>query len=363
MSTQQDFLVELGTEELPPTSLKALSKAFEVSVETQLKDVGLGFECIQAFASPRRLALLVKHMAVATALSDVTLWGPPAKIAYDDKGEPSKALLGFLKKNNMQLDAVSVAKDGKVDKIQCEIQTGGEPAVSLLPNIVERALADLPIPKRMRWGSSRNEFVRPAQWLVMLFGQDVVPCTILGMEASNFSRGHRFHADKSLKLNGATDYENVLLAEGKVIANFEHRQSKVEAQVIELGKTLGGRAVIDPELLEEVTALVEWPVALAGGFDERFLSVPPEALISSMKEHQKYFHIEDAQGQLKAHFITVSNIESEDPAQVISGNEKVIRPRLADAAFFFETDKKATLQTHREKLKSCISSTAWFCIR
>ena len=132
------------------------------------------------------------------------MWGPPAKIAYDDKGEPSKALLGFLKKNNMQLDAVSVAKDGKVDKIQCEIQTGGEPAVSLLPNIVERALADLPIPKRMRWGSSRNEFVRPAQWLVMLFGQDVVPCTILGMEASNFSRGHRFHADKSLKLNGAT---------------------------------------------------------------------------------------------------------------------------------------------------------------
>ena len=206
----------------------------------------------------------------------------------------------------------------------------------------------------MRWGASRTEFVRPVHWLVMLMDSEVVDCEILGLKSGNTTKGHRFHANHELTINTAADYQNLLLEEGKVVAEFGARRETIKTRVNEVAAAAGGTAVIDEDLLDEVAALNEWPVPLSGQFDKEFLEVPAEALISSMKEHQKYFHMVDAEGKLMPYFITVSNIESKDPTQVVEGNEKVIRPRLADAKFFFDTDKKTTLEARRENLKPIV---------
>lgn len=355
MSTHH-FLVELGTEELPPKSLLTLSTEFHNQLHASLKNLGVEFGKIAAFASPRRLALLVEGLPQTTPIKSLTVWGPPATVAFDANGKPTKAAEAFAAKNGLAVADLATASDGKVDKLKCESSTGGEPLITLLPGIVENALAQLPIAKRMRWGAKRDEFVRPVKWLVMLFDEQVIPCTILGVASGNQTRGHRFHCNRTLTVASPGSYKKLLLEEGRVVADFVERRDTVRKQVIAAGEKLGGAAVIDDDLLDEVTALVEWPVALAGRFEERFLAVPAEALISSMKEHQKYFHVVDKNGSLLPHFITVSNIESTDPAQVIAGNEKVIRPRLSDAAFFFETDKKQALTDHR---KSC----ATWCFR
>ena len=355
MSTHlHHFLVELGTEELPPKSLLTLSTEFQNHVQSSLKNLGVEFGNITPFATPRRLALLIENLPETTPFKSVTVWGPPANVAFGADGKPTKAAEAFAAKNGIAVADLTTASDGKVEKLKCESKTGGEPLVKLLPGLVDNALAQLPIAKRMRWGAKRDEFVRPVKWLVMLFDEQVIPCTILGVTAGNQTRGHRFHCNRALTITAATAYKNLLLEEGKVIADFVERRESVRNQVTATGEKLGGHAVIDNDLLDEVTALVEWPVALAGRFEERFLAVPAEALISSMKEHQKYFHAVDNNGALLPHFITLANIESTDPAQVIAGNEKVIRPRLSDAAFFFETDKKKTLDEHREKLKTVV---------
>ncbi len=346
------FLVELGTQELPPTSLKDLSDAFSKNICDALKAKEITFEKSQSFATPRRLALVVEGLKESTPLKEVTVWGPPAKIAFDAEGKPTKAALAFAKKNELAIEDLQKGNDGKQDKLMCQKSIGGEKTRTLLGDIVRQSLANLPIKKRMRWGASRVEFVRPVQWLTLMVDKEVIQEEILAVKASNKTFGHRFHANIPLEVESIDSYEKLLLEKGKVVADFEKRKALVADQVKKAAKKIGGHAVVDDALLEEVTALVEWPVALSGKFDASFLSVPSEALISSMNEHQKYFHVVNENDDLMPYFITVSNIDSKDPQQVIDGNERVIRPRLADAAFFFETDKKVSLAERREKLKT-----------
>ncbi len=346
------FLVEIGTEELPPTSLKELSDAFSGHITAALNKKGLAFDTAASYATPRRLALSLTGLAESTPEVENKVWGPPAKIAFDKDGNPTKAAEAFAKKNGIDVSALETANDGKQDKLFCLSKSGGEASRVLLGDIVRDALGNLPIKKRMRWGASRVEFVRPVQWLVLLLDDTVLEEDILGVSASNTTRGHRFHANRTFVIESSADYAELLEKEAKVIADYDRRKAMIKSQVESVAASINGTAVIEEDLLDEVTALVEWPVALAGKFDESFLSVPAEALVSSMTEHQKYFHLVDDKQQLLAKFITVSNIESHDPAQVVDGNERVIRPRLADAAFFFETDKKSSLESRRDKLKT-----------
>lgn len=349
-----DFLVELGTEELPPKALKNLMASFAETIEANLKAAELSFTAIKPFAAPRRLAVLVENLASETPSKELVVWGPPAAIAFDKEGQPTKAALAFAEKNGIAPSELKAESDGKAEKLVARISTEGKKTVELLEAVVVDALAKLPIAKRMKWGAKREEFVRPVHWLVMLFGSEVVNASVLGLTAGRASRGHRFHYNDTIELAKASDYASVLKNTGYVVADFAERSAIIKEQVEAEAKKVGGVAVIDPALLDEVTALVEWPVALTGKFEERFLAVPSEALIASMKEHQKYFHVVDANGKLKNNFITVANIQSKDAAQIINGNERVIRPRLSDAAFFFETDKKTTLASLRERLKTIV---------
>ncbi len=348
-----DFLVELGTEELPPKNLKNLMNAFVDSIQADLAALELSFSAVKAYAAPRRLAVLVEGLASETPAKQLVVWGPPAAIAFKD-GEPTKAALAFAEKNGIAAAELKAESDGKVEKLVARISQEGKKTVEQLEKVVSDALAKLPIAKRMKWGAKREEFVRPVHWLVMLYGSDVVPATILGLHAGRSSRGHRFHYNNTIELAQASDYASVLKNTGFVVTDFAERSAIIQQQVEAEANKVGGVAVIDPDLLDEVTALVEWPVALTGKFEERFLAVPAEALIASMKEHQKYFHVVDASGKLKNYFITVANIKSSDAAQIIAGNERVIRPRLSDAAFFFETDKKTSLEQFRERLKTIV---------
>ena len=349
-----DFLVEIGTEELPPTALLMLSNSFTAQVKAGIESEGLNFSAVQSFATPRRLAIVVSGLDKHTAEKERVVWGPPKKVAFDANGQPSKAAQAFAKKNAISIDQLQIENDGKADKlVHRSIQTG-KAATALLPMIVQNALDKLPIAKRMRWGASRIEFARPVQWIVMMLGNQVIDAEILGLKAANITRGHRFHCDTTLEIANPSVYEKLLAESGHIIAGFEQRRELIRNQVSAEGEKLGGMAVISDDLLDEVTGLVEWPVALTGSFEERFLEVPPEAVIASMKEHQKYFHVEDKDGQLMPHFITVANIVSLDPTQVIRGNERVIRPRLSDAAFFYERDKKTKLDARIKKLDSIV---------
>ncbi len=349
-----DFLVELGTEELPPTALKKLMLAFAKGIETRLKQNNLSFSVVEPFAAPRRMTVIVRALEESTPKKEVVAWGPPAKIAFDGDGNPTKAAAAFAKKNGINVDQLQTENDGKADKLVFRSQAGGEKTVDLLAAIVEASLAALPIAKRMRWGASRIEFVRPVQWLLMLFGDEIVDADILGVRASRVTRGHRFHFNQELVIENADDYLAKLPTVAFVQVDYLKRQEIIRAQVTAEAEKINAVAVIDQDLLDEVTGLVEWPVALTGRFEERFLDVPSEALIYSMKEHQKYFHVVDSSGKLMPNFITVSNIESREPEKVIDGNERVIRPRLSDAVFFFETDKKSSLSGFRQRLKSIV---------
>ncbi|MEW5249405.1 glycine--tRNA ligase subunit beta [Microbulbifer discodermiae] len=351
----QDFLVELGTEELPPKALRRLMEAFANGIEQGLDKQGLPYSSVCAYTAPRRLAVIVSDLAEETPSKTISVWGPPVRVAFKD-GVATKAAEAFARKNGIAIGDLRdcVANDGKQDKLFCRQTTGGEDTTTLLGGIVTAALDGLPIPKRMRWGARREEFVRPVHWLLMLFGNQVVDTEVLGLRSGNSTRGHRFHCNRELAVHSASDYLSLLKDDGYVIADFAQRRDMIRAQVTAEAERVNGVAVIEDDLLDEVTALVEWPVALTGRFEERFLKVPAEALVSSMKEHQKYFHVVDEDGILLPFFITVANIESRDPAQVIHGNERVIRPRLADAAFFFETDKKTSLEARREKLRHIV---------
>ncbi|MBB6520172.1 glycine--tRNA ligase subunit beta [Pseudoteredinibacter isoporae] len=351
---KKDFLVELGTEELPPKALKTLSNAFQQGIETGLKDLELSFDSVKAYAAPRRLAVQVNGLDEQTPVKEVAVWGPPAKIAFDGEGKPSKAAEAFANKNGIAVDDLKTENDGKQDKLIYRKKAGGELTSDKLEAIIQTSLAKLPIAKRMRWGARRDEFVRPVQWLMMLFGNELIEAEVYGVKANRETRGHRFHYNQTLIIDQASEYAEKLQSIAYVMADFEQRRELIKQQVLAEATKVNGEAMLDEELLDEVTALVEWPVALTGKFEESFLEVPSEALVYSMKEHQKYFPVQNTDGQLMPYFITISNIESKDPAQVISGNEKVIRPRLADAAFFFETDKKTSLSDMRERLKPIV---------
>ncbi|MBE02985.1 MAG: glycine--tRNA ligase subunit beta [Euryarchaeota archaeon] len=351
----QDFLVELGTEELPPKALKPLSDAFTQGIAQGLKDAGLDFGRVEAFAAPRRLAVRVRDLADAQPDKPVEKRGPAVKAAFDDAGNPTRALTGFANSLGVTPDQLDTLETDKGAWLVYRTVEQGKATVDLLPQLVEQALAALPIPKRMRWGAYRTEFVRPVHWVVLLYGNQVINTPIMGLTPGNKTRGHRFHCPEPLIVPTPNDYEVVLKQEGHVLADFAERREQIRAGVEALAeRETGGRAVIDEDLLDEVTALNEWPVPLMGRFEERFLAVPPEALISSMKEHQKYFHVVDRDGRMLPPFITVANIESKDPAQVIAGNEKVIRPRLSDAAFFYETDRKTRLEDRVDALKPIV---------
>jgi len=351
----QDFLVELGTEELPPKALKPLSDAFTQGIAKGLEDAGVAFGKVEAFAAPRRLAVRIRDLADAQPDKAVEKRGPAVKAAFDDAGNPTRALTGFATSLGITPDQLDTMETDKGAWVVYRTVEQGKPTVELLPELVDKALAGLPIPKRMRWGAHRTEFVRPVHWLIMLFGNKVIDTPIMNLTPGNTTRGHRFHCPKELIVPTPSDYEVVLKEEGCVLADFAERREQIRKGVTELAeKEAGGKAVISDDLLDEVTALNEWPVPLMGRFEERFLDVPAEALISSMEEHQKYFHVVAADGEMLPLFITVANIESKDPAQVISGNEKVIRPRLADAAFFYDTDRKSRLEDRIDALKPIV---------
>lgn len=350
-----DFLIELGTEELPPKVLKSLSQAFTDGVVSGLREQGLNFGTTEAFAAPRRLAIVIKGLETQTPDQDLVIWGPPTKVAFADDGTASRAAEAFASKNGVTVDQLSalVENDGQQDKLCIRRTENGIETKALLGNIINESLAKLPIPKRMRWGYKREEFVRPAQWAVLLFNNEVLNDSILGIAASNTSRGHRFHANHEIVIESPSSYQQQM-RDAYVIADFNERKDIISQGVAKLAEDINGTAVVEDDLLDEVTALNEWPVPLMGKFDPHFLSIPAQALISSMKEHQKYFHVLDANKQLLPAFITVANIESTDPAQVVDGNERVIRPRLADAAFFYENDQKTSLESRRDSLKNIV---------
>lgn len=355
-SSAQDFLIEIGTEELPPKALRSLLDAFEQNILAGLKAGNIPHGDIkQHLAAPRRLAVLIPDVETQQPDKEIELLGPAVAAAFDDDDKPTGAALGFAKKAGVEVSDLQQVDSPKGPRLAHVSTEPGKAVSELLPAIVNAALKGLPIPKRMRWGASREEFVRPTHWILMLHGDQVVATKILGLQAGNKTRGHRFHANHEIVIKQPADYVEQLRSEGRVLVDYDERKAVINTGVTELAqKQLRGTAVISDNLLEEVTSLVEWPVPLAGKFEERFLDVPSEALISSMREHQKYFHVVDENNQLLPNFITVANIESRDPARVIDGNERVIRPRLADAAFFYETDKKTSFEIFRERLKPIV---------
>lgn len=345
----QDFLVELGTEELPPKALNTLADAFLAGIEKGLLAAGLTYSAKQVYGAPRRLAVLITDLATQQPDRSVNLDGPPRQAAFDADGNPTQAALGFAKKCGVDLSEI----DQSGPKLRYSQTIAGKPTASLLPTIVEDSLNDLPIPKRMRWGARKEEFVRPTQWLVMLFGDDVIDCTILAQTSGRDSRGHRFHHPENVRITSPASYLSDLRS-AYVLADFNERRVLITKRVEELATQYEGTAIVPPALLDEVTSLVEWPVPLVCSFEERFLEVPQEALITTMQDNQKYFCLLDADGKLLPRFITVANIESKDPSQIVKGNEKVVRPRLTDAEFFFKQDKKQKLETFNQRLQNVV---------
>ncbi|MFZ3184624.1 MAG: glycine--tRNA ligase subunit beta [Pseudomonas sp.] len=344
-----DFLVELGTEELPPKSLKLLGEAFLAGIEKGLKAAGLEYRASHVYAAPRRLAVLVEQLEAQQADRVVNLDGPPVQAAFTADGTPTQAALGFAKKCGVELDQI----DRSGPKLKFSQSIPGQAAVSLLAGIVEASLQALPIPKRMRWGARKTEFVRPTQWLVMLFGEEVIDCEILAQKSGRLSRGHRFHHPDQVRISSPATYLEDLRS-AYVLADLNERRALISARIAELAAEQQGSAIVPADLLDEVSCLVEWPVPLVCSFEERFLAVPQEALIITMQDNQKYFCLLDAQGKLLPRFITVANIESKDPQQIISGNEKVVRPRLTDAEFFFKQDQKQPLEHFNQRLANVV---------
>jgi len=349
---KRDFLVELGTEELPPKALRELELAFLAGVGKGLADASLTHGEIQSFSTPRRLAVFVKRLVSRQADQDVKRRGPPVSASFDTAGQPTRAATAFAESCGVAVDALQKLDEGKGQFLFYIGKKAGTHAVELLPKIVQASLDALPIPKRMRWGSGSAEFVRPVHWLVMLYGSDVVPASVLGVAAGAHTRGHRFMAPKEIKVTSPSGYEKTLKDRGKVIPSFLERRALIETALSEAEHVagVGARAVKDDALLDEVSALVEWPVPVGAQFEERYLHLPREVLISTLQDHQRYFPIEDASGKLTSWFLTISNIESLDPSKVRAGNERVVRPRLADAAFFWEQDRKQPLAARREGL-------------
>lgn len=353
MSTaQRDFLIEIGTEELPPKALRTLADAFVAAIGAGLEKASLTHAGIVGFATPRRLAVKVQRLAAQQPEQQLRRRGPPLSAAFDATGAPTRAALAFAASCGSTVEALERIDEGKGFFLYFVGTRAGEHTVQLLPALVQAALDQLPIPRRMHWGEGHAMFVRPVHWIVMLFGRDVVPATLLETTTGRHTCGHRFHAPRPLSIATPAAYERVLREKGHVIADFAARRERIRSEVIAAAQVVEGRALIGEALLDEVTSLTEWPVAIAGGFEERFLALPREVLISTLEDHQRYFPVEDEHGRLLPAFITVSNIASRDPPKVREGNERVVRARLADAAFFWEQDRREPLAARRVGLEA-----------
>lgn len=354
MTAVRNLLIEIGTEELPPKALRKLSLAFADAMGRELASAGLSPDKIHMYAAPRRLALLIKSLPEAQADRESVRRGPALAAAFDDEGCPTQAATGFAGSCGVAVEELDQLETPKGSWLSFRAVEKGQATQQLIPELVRKSLAALPIPKRMRWGDREDEFVRPVHWVVLLFGDEIIDAEILGVQAGRYTHGHRFLHPQPIYLAEPDAYLPLLESEGYVLADYSTRREAIRAQVIEQARALQGEALIDDDLLDEVTSLVEWPVALSGQFDEDFLQVPPEALISSMQDHQKYFPVVDGDGKLLAHFITVANLVSKDPAQIEAGNERVIRPRLADAAFFWKQDRRQTLAQRTDGLRGMV---------
>jgi glycyl-tRNA synthetase beta chain len=344
------MLFELGTEELPPLALQRLSAALTEGFVNGLADAAVTHGEVIAYSTPRRLAVLVRDCATAQPPRLNERRGPALNVAFDAEGRPSKAAEGFARSCGTTVDQLQRLETDKGSWLVFSEHQPGQATIDLLPQIAEQALNRLPIPKRMRWGDSEAQFVRPVHWLLFMLGERIVPCTLLEAVAGNKTYGHRFHHPQAITLYDPEDYASVLESLGKVIAHFPSRRSLIKEQVEQAAQALGGRADLDEALLDEVTALNEWPVPVSGMFEERFLAVPQEALVATMKGNQKYFPVFDEQARLMNHFITIANVASTRPELIREGNERVVRPRLADAMFFWEQDGRRRLADHIEKL-------------
>jgi len=351
--TTETLLIELGTEELPPKSLKTLATAFFTNIKSQLDSNDLAYADIKWFATPRRLAVQVIGLIDKQADKVVEKRGPAVNVAYDEQGQPSKAAMGWARSNGITVDQAERLTTPKGEWLLHKATVAGKGISELVPDMVTTALNKLPIAKPMRWGTERIQFIRPVHTLTLMYGEQIIKGSALGVNSSNQVQGHRFHHQGLVTINHANDYQTEL-AKAFVEVDYQVRQETIVAQIKQVAADISAVALIDDELLEEVTSLVEWPVTLVGTFDEDFLNVPAEPLIYSMKDHQKYFPVTNTEGELVNKFIFVTNIESKDPSQVVFGNEKVIRPRLADAEFFFKTDQKQTLESRLSTLESVL---------
>ncbi len=353
VNTTADFLIEIGTEELPPKALPALAAAFHTNLCSNLQKVSLTYSQAKWFATPRRLTVLVNDLLTEQPSQNIQKLGPAVDKAFDNEGNPTPAASGFARSCGLEVEELQHIETDKGARLGIEKQQMGKSATEILGDVVTASLKNLPIPKMMHWGDHSEEFVRPVKWILALLDDVVVPMRLFSKQSQNITHGHRFHCPHPFTISHAKNYEKELLEKGKVVVGFNQRKSQIkdQAEVIVRGS---GFAIIDENLLNEVTALVEWPVAVKGSFDKDFLNVPEEALISSMQGHQKYFPVRDSHGKLANHFITISNIESKNPQSVISGNEKVIRPRLADARFFYDKDRKTPLADKIPSLKTVL---------
>ncbi|MBC3766633.1 glycine--tRNA ligase subunit beta [Neptunicella marina] len=351
MQQQQTLLFEIGTEELPPKALTTLASALALNIETGLNSLELAFDSVRWFATPRRLAVEVKNLQAQQHDKVVEKRGPAVSAAFDDNGQPTKAAMGWARGNGIDVSEAERLTTDKGEWLLYNAKVAGSHISDLVEELIRTSLSKLPIPKPMRWGNSKHQFIRPVHTVTILYGESLLDAEVLGIKSSRLIQGHRFHGKTNFELDHADNYL-VQLENHFVLADFASRKQKIEQGILQAAEQEGATVDIDAELLDEVTALVEWPVILTASFEESFLQVPKEALIYTMKGDQKYFPVIDTQGKLLPRFIFVTNIESHDPEQVIKGNEKVIRPRLADAEFFYQTDKKKTLESRLESLNS-----------
>ena len=351
---QENFLVEIGTEELPPKALKTLATSFADNVEAELNQAGLTFDKIEWFAAPRRLAVKVLNLATQQPSKEIEKRGPAVSAAFDAEGKPTKAAEGWARGCGITVEQAERIATDKGEWLVHRAKIEGQPTKNLLNDIVANALAKLPIPKPMRWADKTVQFIRPVHTVTMLLGDELIEGEILGVENARTIRGHRFLGEKEFEIQHADQYPQLLREKGSVVADFNERKAEILAKSQAKATALGGVADIEESLLEEVTSLVEYPNVLAAKFEERFLAVPAEALVYTMKGDQKYFPIYDKEGKLLPHFIFVSNINPEDPTAIIEGNEKVVRPRLTDAEFFFKTDLKQKLVDRLPRLETVL---------
>lgn len=349
-----DLLIEVGTEELPPKSLLKLSNAFKDGVQKGFAEAGLSHGPIAEFATPRRLGLKVSALTLLAADEQVEKRGPAIKVAFDADGKPSRAGLAFAKSVGRDIDALEHLETDKGAWLFHRSVVSGQAAKDCIPGIVTTALAKLPVAKPMRWGAADHEFVRPAHWLVLLLGSDVVPAQVLGLSSGRDTRGHRFHAPAIRALASAGDYPATLLTSGYVVADFAERRRQVNEQITAAADAQQAQAVMDDALLDEITGLVEWPVGVSGSFESEYLDLPEEVLIAALQDHQRFVPLRGKDGALTNQFVAISNVDSPTPEIIKAGYERVVRPRLADAAFFYSTDRKRSLDSQRERLHSVL---------